>query len=204
MPLTLPTHPLVVVPLKLRWPHRFDGVALVLGAVAPDVAAHLPHGGPFALRDYGVLGTVRHRWLVTVMSAVLGAASHLCWDAFTHPTVDGVRPLFAALWREALPGRPWWEVLSTASDVVGFAAAAALALHLGRARVLRRWNGPPPAVATRPVRFWATVAAAALAGAALLPLQPARLAHDQAVRAMLIVGAALLAGAAAHRSRTRT
>src|SRR2546423_12271768 len=38
MPMTLPTHPLAVVPLKLWRPHWFDGVALVIGAMAPDFA----------------------------------------------------------------------------------------------------------------------------------------------------------------------
>jgi Domain of unknown function (DUF4184) len=37
MPLTLPTHPVTVVPLKLWRPRWFDGVALVIGAIAPDL-----------------------------------------------------------------------------------------------------------------------------------------------------------------------
>src|SRR4051812_5174416 len=129
MPATVPTHPLAVLPLKFWRPDRFDGLALVIGAAAPDVAyaadgygltihshawhaplwwgvpvtllgvrvlrwmaptvaVHLPEGGPFALREYGTLGPVRHRWWITVLSAVLGAVSHIGWDAFTHPTVD--------------------------------------------------------------------------------------------------------------------
>ena len=47
MPLTLPTHPLAVAPLKLWRPRWFDGVALTLGAIAPDV--------PFALDGYPVV-----------------------------------------------------------------------------------------------------------------------------------------------------
>ena len=35
---------------------------------APD--RHLPAGGPFEFRDYGVLGLARHRWPVTAMSAM--------------------------------------------------------------------------------------------------------------------------------------
>ncbi|MDG6101234.1 DUF4184 family protein [Dactylosporangium aurantiacum] len=38
MPSTLPTHPLAVLPLKLWRPRRFDGVAMVAGAAAPDTA----------------------------------------------------------------------------------------------------------------------------------------------------------------------
>lgn len=257
MPLTLPTHPLAVVPLKLWRPRWFDGVGLLLGAIAPDlayaadgygitihshawhaplwwavpltlvlaplvrwaaapVAAHLPQKqlicrrvrrrpGPLALRDYGALAKGRHRWWVTAWSAVLGAVSHLLWDAVTHPTVDGGRIPFPPLTAEALPGWPWWLVVSRVSDLVGFVVAGLLAVHIGRSRLIRRWYGAPVPVRRRPVRFWAVSATVAVAGAALLPLQPVRLFHDQAIRALLVVAVALLAGAIAvapnHRAR---
>jgi hypothetical protein len=46
MQLTLPTHPVAVIPLKLWRRGWFDGVALVFGAIAPDVA--------YAADGYGV------------------------------------------------------------------------------------------------------------------------------------------------------
>ncbi|MEO3930408.1 DUF4184 family protein [Micromonosporaceae bacterium B7E4] len=243
MPLTLPTHPVVAVLLKRSRPGRFDGVALTIGAIAPDlafaaggygvtihshawhaplwwalpltllltrlvrwtaptVAAHLPGAGPLALRDYGVLGAARHRWQVTTMSALVGAASHIGWDAFTHPTVDGGGVLFPALHQQVWRGMPWWDLLSTASDLFGLVAAAALAVHIGRSRLLRRWYGPPPSIVRRPVRFWSTVALFSTLGLALLPVQPVRLPADQAVRVLLIAVVAFLAGAAAARTRT--
>lgn len=242
MPLTLPTHPVAVVPLKLWRPRWFDGVALTIGAVAPDlafaadgygvtihshawhallwwalpltvagtrlvrwaaptIAAHLPAGGPLALRDYGALGPARHRRLVTAASALIGAASHIAWDAFTHPTVDGGRVLFPFLHRQAWPGMPWWELLSVASNLVGFAACIALLVHIGRTRLLRRWYGPGPATgAPRPVLFWSVVTVVFALGLASLPLQPVRLMSDQAVRVMLFAALALVAGAAAARA----
>jgi hypothetical protein len=246
VPLTLPTHPLAVAPLKLWRPRWFDGVGLTLGAIAPDlayaadgygvtihshawhaplwwavpltlilaplvrwaaapVAAHLPHGGPLALRDYGVLSRSTHRWWVTAWSAVLGAVTHILWDAVTHPTVDGGRVPLPALTSEAVAGQPWWLVISRLSDLVGFVLAAKLAVHIGRSRLLRTWHGAPVPVRRRPARFWATAVVVTAAGAALLPLQPVRLFHDQAVRALLVVSIALLAGAVAvspnHRAR---
>lgn len=36
MPLTFPAHQAIVLPLKLRWPSRFDATALCVGAAAPD------------------------------------------------------------------------------------------------------------------------------------------------------------------------
>jgi hypothetical protein len=246
VPLTLPTHPLAVAPLKLWRPRWFDGVGLVLGTIAPDlayaadglgvtihshawhaplwwavpvtlvltplvrwaaapVAAHLPAGGPLALRDYGVLPKSRHRWWVTAYSAVIGALTHLAWDAVTHPTVDGGRVPFPPLTSEAVAGLPWWLVVSRVSDVVGFALAAVLAVHIGRSGLLRRWHGAPVPVRPRPARFWATVTVTAAAGTAVMTLQPALPFHSQAIRALYVVSIALVAGAVAvssvHRAR---
>jgi hypothetical protein len=249
MPLTLPTHPLAVVPLKLWRPRWFDGVALTLGAIAPDVpfaldgygltvrghawhaplwwavpfvlttapvvrwaaapvAAHLPAGGSLALRDYGVLGSVRHRWWVTAVSAVLGAASHIGWDALTHRYVDGGRIQVTALQATAPTGDSWWYVLVVASDSAGLGIAAVLVLHYGQSRLIRRWYGPPPPTPRRPVLFWTVAGTVLAAGVATLPLHPVDSFPSQAVRAMLATGTALLAGAAAvrvarNRSRER-
>lgn len=243
MPLTIPTHPLAVAPLKFWRPRWFDGVGLVIGAIAPDlayafdgytafgnkitihshawhaplwwavplalaltpvarwaagpVAAHLPNGGPLALRDYGALARSRHRWWVTAWSGLLGAASHNVWDAFTHPTVDGGHVLFPSLSGEALAGWPWWMVLSRVSDLIGFVVGAVLAVHIGRSRFVRRTHGAPVPVRRRPVRFWTTVTTVTLAGIALLPLQPVRLFQDQTIRAFVVVAVAFIAGAIA-------
>lgn len=246
MPLTLPTHPVAVVPLKLWRPRWFDGVALTIGAVAPDlafaadgygvtihshawhaplwwavpltfvgtrlvrwaaptVAAHLPAGGPLALRDYGRLGLARHRPWITAGSALVGAVSHIGWDAFTHPTVDGGRVLLPFLHRLAWPDMPWWELLSAASNVAGFAAAIALLVQIGRTRLLRRWYGQgPPTAAPRPALFWSVVALVSALGLAALPLQPVRLAADQAVRVILFTALAMFAGAAAVQVQAAT
>jgi hypothetical protein len=242
--LTLPTHPVAVLPLKLWRPHWFDGVALTIGAIAPDigyavesygvpvhshawpaplwwavpvswigcrvvrwaapvVAAHLPAGGPLQLRDYGVLGRVRHPWYVTVWSAVLGAVSHIVWDAFTHPYVDGPRLLFPWLHEEVWPGRPWWDLISDGSDLIGFAAGAWLAVSIGRARLLRRWYGPPPETAARPAVFWPAVLLALGIGLAALPLRPAQLLPDQAVRVLLVAVLSLVAATAVVRGLIR-
>ena len=87
LPLTLLLAPLV------RW-------------AAPTIVAHLPAGGPLAIHDYGVLARVRHRPHVTAISAVIGATTHIVWDAFAHPAVDGRRVIFPALQDQVLPGLP--------------------------------------------------------------------------------------------------
>jgi len=239
VPLTFPSHAAPVLPLKLAWPRRVNGTALVVGSMSPDliypfaaiidhprvhspagllwwclpvtlaltwvirraaplVAAHLPERGPLALRDYGALRRARHRWYVTLFSALIGAASHLLWDGVTHsPQTNGfgaeVLPWLGA---EVLPGLAWYRLLQHLSTILGAVATLALAVHIGRRRLVRRWYGEPPEVARRPRLFW-TVAAAVLA---LYPLswpflthlyQP----HVQGVRLLCFAGLALLAGA---------
>ena len=36
MPATILSHQALVLPLKMRWPHRFSGLALCIGSMAPD------------------------------------------------------------------------------------------------------------------------------------------------------------------------
>lgn len=46
----------------------------MLRRATPTIAVHLPNGGSFALRDYGAIGAARHRWWITAISALIGAA----------------------------------------------------------------------------------------------------------------------------------
>ncbi|GIJ54890.1 DUF4184 family protein [Virgisporangium aurantiacum] len=214
MPATFPSHAAAVLPLKLWRPDRFDGVALVIGAAAPDlpyalgscrppftyghtwwgvlasvpativaarlvrraaptVAAHLPTFGPFAVRDYGALGRVRHPVWVTAASALLGAASHVAWDHVTHDRVPGTRVGIPALRREVRPGVPAWMPLHLASSAVGAAAWLAMSAEVGRRRRVVAWHGPAPAVARRRRLFFGTAAAVGTVGAAASVLVPA-------------------------------
>jgi hypothetical protein len=241
--MTLPTHPLAVVGLKVWRPAWFDGVALVIGSMVPDfayaedgygltihshawhaplwwavplvlimaplvrwsapaVAAHLPAGGPLRLRDYGALGRLRPPVWATVTSAIIGAASHIIWDAFAHPTIDRGRVLLPALHHPAVFGWPWWQLIANVSNAVGFVGLALFVWYLGRTRLLVAWNGEPPAVTRQPGRFWGTLVAVLGAGLATLPFQPAPLVHDQLTRILLFVGLAFVAGAAATKRRS--
>jgi hypothetical protein len=239
MPATFPSHAAAVLPLKLWRPRWFDGVALVVGSMAPDLAfplaglvalpeTHTPAGllwwclpvtlvlswavrraAPgiavhlparwFALPDYGALGTVRHRWYVTVWSALIGAGSHLLWDGFTH-SPDGasawaVRRI-PALTRDALPGLPWWYLLQHASTLVGAAVAVGLFARIGRYRLIRVWHGEPPPAHRALAPFWLAVAAGLVLYALSWPVLPYPYApHVQVVRVMWALAApALLAG----------
>ena len=50
MPITLLSHQALVLPLKMRWPHRFSGLALCIGSMAPDLE---------------FIGTMRDDWIVS-------------------------------------------------------------------------------------------------------------------------------------------
>jgi hypothetical protein len=88
VPLTLPTHPIAVLPLKVWRPRWFDGVALVVGAVAPDLPMAVD-GYPLVVRAHAwtaplwwavpvalVMGPVI-RWTAAAVAAHLPAAGPL-------------------------------------------------------------------------------------------------------------------------------
>ncbi|HEX5993627.1 MAG TPA: DUF4184 family protein [Jiangellales bacterium] len=170
-------------------------LALALRRAAPHVAAHLPAGGPLALRDYAVLGRVRHPLAVTTWSALLGAATHQIWDAVTHPGVLllGAETRIAAMHVSTFAGLPWWRVCQLASESLGAIAALTLLVHIGRLRLLRRWHGDPPDVPRRPLRFWATATAVFAVLVAALPAVPGNEVGHWVVAAR-ILAAAILAG----------
>lgn len=72
MPVTLLAHQAPVLPLKLRYPGRFDGLALVVGSMMPDVwyvsehAGYSPWGNPL-WRDGHQLGAIIQQVVVPSM-----------------------------------------------------------------------------------------------------------------------------------------
>ncbi len=247
MPATLPSHQGAVAWLKLWRPHWFDGVALVVGAAAPDAAyavaglpmdirshawhalfwfnlpvtvvvaalirraapyvvRHLPSGGRLAIRDYGVLALVRHRLAITVCSALLGALSHQLWDAITHPYLlighpfTGPGTYLPMMHATGPAGLPWWRVIHLASEVAGCAISIAVAVQIGRRRLLVAWHGPAPVAPWRPAVFWSVAAAVC----ALLAVAAGALPGNDQInvagsRLLIAVTVAFLAAAAAVR-----
>jgi hypothetical protein len=176
---TAPDLPYAVGAPLLTYGHTWAGLAswgvplsvvatLLIRRSAPVVAAHLP--GWWG--EYGVLGQVRHRWRVTVISAWIGAVTHRLWDDVTHDRLAGTSVGFAVLGRPMVPGIPWWVALHTASTLIGIIGWVWATIHIGRRGLLRRWHGSPPQVVPRPALFWASVAVTMSLGgvaSALLP-----------------------------------
>jgi hypothetical protein len=221
MPATFPSHQAAVLGLKLWRPQWFDGVALGVGAAAPDVAylfdgsglpvwplshqwhglllwnlpvtlvlaslfrraspvvaAHLPAGPMFALRDCGALAGVRHPWWVTWSSASLGAASHIVAD-----NVEDLNPY-----------------LDPTLSMAGAVVTVLILCRIARQRLIRAWQGPAPSVEPRHGRFWMTAACVAVPGVALIVQLPAAfLVHTTGARLIAVAALALLVAAAVGR-----
>ncbi|WP_055491753.1 DUF4184 family protein [Streptomyces sp. TP-A0356] len=126
------------------------GVWLVL---REPLVALLPRAGQGRVAALVRCGTPRRevslplvsRWYV---SAVLGALTHVVWDAFTHLDRWGVR-VFPVLKRQ-LPGAPLYTYLQ-----YGSSAVAAVVIALFVAVLLRRMPAGSAAVARVPVLSWA-------------------------------------------------
>lgn len=133
-------------------------------------------------------------WALAALSVLVGAATHLLWDSFTHPGylpaqrlgLDAVSPVL---------GLPWTSVLQRSSDLVGLGVLA-----LVIARLPRR---PVPAGAHRRL-FWlvTTLTAVVLVGLRSW-LQPGWQTLSTVI-ATTIAGVLLGVLVAAVATRTRT
>lgn len=157
--------------------------------VAPVVAVHLPDR--LALRDYGVLGDYRPRLLVTAYSALVGGATHIFWDGFTHGDGWFVR-LVPASSSDALP---WWKIAQYASTAAGGLIAVGLFIYIGRKRLVREWHGPPPERPRHLVAFWSVASVMAMVGVTATLANPQG-PHVQGVRLLWTAAVALSLGAA--------
>jgi len=70
-------------------------------------------------------------WLVAALSVLIGAATHLLWDSFTHPGYLPARWLGLTA-PSVIPGVPWTGVLQRSSDLVGFVVLAVVIARLPR------------------------------------------------------------------------
>ncbi|HEV8296550.1 MAG TPA: DUF4184 family protein [Acidimicrobiales bacterium] len=215
MPFTFFAHQVPVLPLKLARPRWFDGTALCIGSMAPDLGypiepwvshnthtalgivtwgagftfvacfairrwvasttfAQLPDAGRFRLHSLRALATRRPAAWITVMSAIVGAASHVVVDAFTH------EHRFAARWfgfdhvafTTSRGPVTIARLLQNGGHTIGTLVGLGLLAHIGRTRRLEQWYGTATVRDCRSftltqaqrVRFWSIVAFAVVAG----------------------------------------
>ncbi|MEW6024912.1 MAG: DUF4184 family protein [Pseudomonadota bacterium] len=158
----------------------------------PVISRRMPPATPWRERRPG-------RWGIVLLSLVIGAASHIAWDGFTHPNTILVRhldvlrmPVFS------LGGHPvpLFKLLQQLSSLVGFLVIAAYVRHWIRTTE----PGPLPRKhlsARQGVYVVMGVAMSAVAGgAAGVLLRPARTGEhalfNAVVTAMAMAGLAIL------------
>ena len=135
-------------------------------SVLPDAAylRWLPHSAP------APLGSLR-QWLLAAAGVLLGAVTHLAWDAFTHEDARGVRMVPELADQVLVHGRllTGARMLQDLSSVLGFLvviAAVAYALRSGGPATV----APARALSAPERRIWVGVyaCAALLCGAGFL------------------------------------
>ncbi|GJF28952.1 hypothetical protein KNE206_16520 [Kitasatospora sp. NE20-6] len=186
-------HGLLRVPLLALLPARWAG--------APDA--------PAPARSAGTAGAF-------AVSAALGAATHVGWDAFTHHDRAGVR-LLPVLDRTVIAGQPLYTVLQYGSSAVALCFLARWLVRELRRRAAHPGPGTGPRTGPGPVQplgrrartaALGAVAAAAAAGTALridrwsglrAGASPYELIPTVAFGSLAGAGAALLGYAIVHR-----
>lgn len=225
VPLTFPTHPAAVLPLKLWRPRWFDEIALVIGSMAPDLAYALDGSGlPVWPLSHQVLGlvvwclpvTLAATWLIRRVAPVV--AAHLpVWGPLAladYGALGRFRPGWRVVASSALLGAASHlaldrlEAIAPVSEyvmhVLGAAGLLTLVVAIGRGRLVRQWHGDPPPVRRRLWLFWTVAVAVTLVAAAAVPFLPAAaLVHTSLVRLMCAVAAGLLAASFAWMVRSR-
>lgn len=138
--------------LAFALPFTLVACAALRWRAASGVFGNLPDSGAFRIHSYRVLARRRPPLRVTILSAVIGVASHIVIDAFTHTDRWGSellgldRVLFTAPVRGEMTGA---RVVQYLGHSIGSMVAVAVFFHIGRHRLLERWYGVDPVHAAR-------------------------------------------------------
>lgn len=152
--------------------------SLVRWRAASGIFAALPDAGRLQLRSYRVLGTRRPSAVVTVLSSLLGAGSHVLIDGFTHAGRFGANwlglndVLFTAPIRGDMTGARVLQYIGHFGGSVVFIAVLVIVASSGRLSV---WYGDDAVAKARAVSlssvqrmvFW-SILVAFTAGAVVL------------------------------------
>jgi hypothetical protein len=177
--------------------------AWILRRVIGIAAAQLPGSRRFGWEAYGALAHTRHRWWISVISAVLGAASHIAWDWLTH--TDGwLRYVFGVRWSDVTTVA-WWTVSDLTSTAIGAAVVLIIAVRTGP-RLAAHVTARPvtQSAVVRPRVFWATAGVVAAVGFSVTAFLPgAALPAATGVRLLHVAALALLFASLAVRTSVR-
>jgi hypothetical protein len=204
---------LAVLPLKLWRPRWFDGVALAVGAAAPDIAYVL--GDLLTVRSHtiaaafwwGVPVTVLTAWLIRLGAPAVAAhlpgslrdfgalrrVRHPWWVTVTSALLGDASHLLWDLVTHPVPGVvASWRLVRDASDVAALLLLPLFIWYVCRRRLIREWHGPPPVVRRRPLLFWSVAVQLSVTGAFVTASLPYIGPHVFVVRLIVSVVIALL------------
>ena len=185
-------------------PFTLAATSLIRWRAASGVFAALPDAGWLGLRSYRVLGTRRPPLRSTLLGAVIGVASHVVVDAFTHANRFGsnwlgLNDVIATMpLRGEMTGA---RLLQYVGHIGGSGSFLLVLVTIARNRHLREWYGADAVervqdiIVPLPHRlvFWAAV---------MLPVATATLIASQSSQSVIflplttLVFAVLVAGAA--------
>ncbi len=151
-------------------PVAFLMTRMVRWRAADGVFANVPDLGPLRLHSYRVLGHKKPTTAVTLVSATVGAGSHILIDAFTHAGRWGANALGLNGFVGSVPLRGEMtgaRVLQYLGHVGGTAAFVVVLLAIASSGHLECWYGTGAVAKAReapparggPALFWAIVVA---------------------------------------------
>jgi Domain of unknown function (DUF4184) len=168
VPATLLSHQALVLPLKMRWPRVFSGLALCIGSMAPDLefigrmtddwlyshtlSAQFWFTIPVTLGLVWIIAALQppsgvRGWTGAAISAWIGGMSHVLLDAITHGNHSGwLVPQFPVL-RTMVPHVggpvPLYDALQCWLTVLLAIASLVMWRLIARKRLLWSWRGLP-------------------------------------------------------------
>lgn len=121
MPLTFLAHQAPVLPLKLRWPRAFDGTALAIGSMVPDLV-FVTHGTAWYIDAHAVWAQVWFCLPVTVVLTLIAKRAVAGPLGASLPDLGGFHLRdHARIATRPVPQGPWgWLVLGTSALVGSF------------------------------------------------------------------------------------
>ena len=131
----------------------------------------VPDGGDFHLHDFALLSRARPPWWSTVLCGILGGATHVLLDSFTHPDgffVESIGALRATLFTVAGHEVTLYKIFQEGGTVLGTLIGLELLRRMGRDRRIRAWYGVAPGAPTEGDRPLSAAAVRVLAFGALI------------------------------------
>lgn len=111
----------------------------------------VPDAGDFHLHDFALLARDQPPWWSTVLCGMVGGATHVLVDSFTHPdgfVVESIGFLHMTLFSIGGHDVAIYKIFQQGGTVVGTLIGLEMLRRLGRDRRIRIWHGVAPGVWT--------------------------------------------------------